>query len=219
MMGVAKAADELGVSDRRVRQMLLDGLIPGERVGRSWVLDEQVVREHAKNKARVGRPWSPSSAWAVLAVADGKEASGSAVEQHRARKRLEMGIESIRGQLANRAERRLFYAHPSLLEAVLSFPGFVASGVSALVPNSIDLVVADQIEGYVAESELAALVDAFALDGESERPNIHLRVVNDDCWPFAAGQRSAPMPVVAADLLESDDERTRRAGLELLDQI
>ena len=218
-MAVADAADELGVSDRRIRQMLADGRLPGERAGRSWVLDEQAVREFAKCRSGPGRPWKPSSAWDVLALAEGNRVPISPVDRHRAQKRLELGIGSILGQLANRAERHWFYAHPSVLEAILEHPRFVASGISALASNHIDLVVADQIEGYIPESELAGLIDQFALDSESERPNALLRVASDDCWPFAPRQRHAPTPVVAIDLLDSADERSRRAGRDLLNRL
>ncbi len=218
-MAVAEAADELGVSDRRIRQMLADGRIPGERAGRSWVLKEQAVREYAKSRSGAGRPWKASSAWDVLALASGSRVPGSSIDRHRAQKRLELGIGSILGQLANRAERHWFYAHPSVLEAILGLPRFVASGVSALGPNHIDLVVADQIEGYIPESELASLIDQFALDSESDRPNVLLRVVSANCWPFAPQQHHAPLPIVAIDLLDSADERSRRAGRDLLNRL
>lgn len=219
VMAVAEAADELGVSDRRIRQMLADGRISGERAGRSWVLEEQAVREYAKSRSGAGRPWKPSSAWDVLMLADGNRVPSSPIDRHRAQKRLELGIGSILGQLANRAELHWFYAHPSVLEAILGLPKLVASGVSALGPNHIDLVVADQIEGYVPKSELAGLIDQFALESESDRPNVLLRVANDDCWPFAPRQRHAPIRVVAIDLLDSADERSRRAGRELLNRL
>ncbi len=219
VMAVAEAADELGVSDRRVRQMLADGRLPGVRAGRSWVLEEQAVREYAKNRPGAGRPWKPSSAWDVLALADGNRVPSSPIDKHRAQKRLELGIGSILQQMANRAERHWFYAHPSVLEAILGLPRFVASGVSALGPNHIDLAVADQIEGYVPNLELDGLIDQFALDGESNRPNVLLRVVSDDCWPFAPRQRHAPPSVVAIDLLDSANERSRRAGQDLLDRL
>ena len=95
-------------------------------------------------------------------------------------------------------------------------PGIVASGVSALGSHNVDLVVVDQAEGYICESELASLIDEFALDDAADRPNVQLRVVKDDYWPFEPGQQYAPLPVVAIDLLDSGDERSRRAGQELL---
>ncbi|MDE0136378.1 MAG: hypothetical protein OXM54_16245 [Acidimicrobiaceae bacterium] len=91
----------------------------------------------------------------------------------------------------------------------------VASGVSALNHHHVDLVVSDQSEAYVRESLVAELADRFALDADSDRPNVRLRVVDDD-WPFEADQQVAAAPVVAVDLLEADDERSQRAARELL---
>lgn len=98
---------------------------------------------------------------------------------------------------------------------MLSCPSVVASGVSALNHHHVDLVVSDQSEAYVRESLVAELADRFALDADSDRPNVRLRVVDDD-WPFEADQQVAAAPVVAVDLLEADDERSQRAARELL---
>jgi len=67
MLGVAEAAAELGVSPRRVRPMLADGVLAGERVGRAWVIDFNDLEHVEHHRPEVGRPWSPASAWAVLA--------------------------------------------------------------------------------------------------------------------------------------------------------
>lgn len=99
---------------------------------------------------------------------------------------------------------------------MLSHPGVVAGGVSALNAHGVGLIVSGQAEAYVPESRAAELADRFALDAGSDRPNVRLRVISDDDWPFEAGQRVAPAPVVAVDLLDSDDERSQRAARELL---
>ncbi len=99
---------------------------------------------------------------------------------------------------------------------MLSHPGVVASGVSALRDHQVDLIVSDQSEAYVLESRVAELVGRFVLDADSDRPNVRLRLVSDNDWPFEPGRRVAPAPVVAIDLLESEDGRSQRAARELL---
>jgi hypothetical protein len=47
--------------------------------------------------------------------------------------------------------------------------------------------------------------------------NLIVRAV-DDLWPFNS-ERVAPEAVVAVDLIDSADQRSRRAGSELLKQI
>lgn len=152
-------------------------------------------------------------------MASGVEVKGSAVDRFRARQRAEAGIAPLVGKLASRAERHQLYAHPSVLGELMEHPGIVASGVSALGSHSADLVAVDQADGYIRRSELASMIDEYALDNAADRPNVQLRVVGDEYWPFEHGQRYAPLPIVALDLLDSADERSRRAGQELLNRL
>lgn len=142
----------------------------------------------------------------------------SPVDRSRAKKRLQAGLEPLAKRLSSRAQSRWFYAHPAVHSEMLSYPDVIASGVSALNTHHVDLIVSEQAEAYVPQSRVAELADRFALDADSDRPNVRLRVVNDDDWPFEAGQRVASAPVVAVDLLEAADERSQRAARVLLEQ-
>ena len=92
------------------------------------------------------------------------------------------------------------------------------SGVSALDEHDADLIVSDQAEIYVRASKVAGLVNRYALEPDADRPNLVVRVVDDSVWPFDEGKDVAPWPVVAVDLLDADDERSRRAGRELIER-
>jgi excisionase family DNA binding protein len=214
LLGVAEAAEELRVSPRRVRQMLADGVLAGERVGRAWVLEREQVRRAAGLRPEVGRPWNPASAWAVLALADGEEVNLSPVDRARARQRLALGLDQLVGRLAARCERRRFYAHPGVLDRLAD--SGVRAGISAAAHHAADLVVGEGVEVYVRAGDLDRLIDRFRLDDQAPRPNTLLRIVPDDAWPFEPDQRHAGRPVVGVDLLESEDARSRRAGAELL---
>ena len=215
-LGVAEAALELGMSSRRVRQMLADGVLVGERIGRVWVIESEQLHRVALRRPPAGRPWSPASAWSVLALADGEEPELSPVERSRAKRRLAEGLEGVARRLAARSDPRWFYAHPGVLDRLAEAPEVVRAGVSASAEQGVGLVVEDGFEGYVRVEELDGLVGRFGLDDRAARPNVLLRVVDDAAWPFQPGQRAAGRAVVAVDLLESDDPRARRAGAELL---
>ena len=217
MLGVADAAAELGVSPRRVRQMLAKGVLAGEHVGRAWVIDAEQLRQFEHRRPEVGRPWSPMSAWAVLALADGEEPDLSPVERSRARKRLAQGLAGVASRLGARAERQWFYAHPGVIDRLAEAPQVVRAGISAAAEHGADLVAGDGFEGYVRVGDLDEFVSRFGLDDQAARPNVLLRIVRDVAWPFQRGQGSAGRAVVAVDLLESDDPRARRAGAELLE--
>lgn len=214
MFGVADAAEQLGVSARRVRQMLADGVLDGERVGRAWIIEREQLRRVAEVRPEVGRPWSPASAWAVLALADGEEVDLSPVDRSRARKRLAQGLDHLVARLAARCERRRFYAHPGVLDRLAG--EVVRAGISAAAHHGADLVIGEGAEGYVRASDVERLVDKFALDDQAARPNVLLRIVEDAVWPFEVDRRYAGQSVVGVDLLESEDSRSRRAGAELL---
>src|SRR5688572_15125152 len=128
LLSVSEVAEELAVSSRRVRQMLADGLLRGEQVGRARIVDRGSVREAQRRHQEAGRPWRSRSVWALLALANDDEPEVSAVELLRARRRLEEGLESAVAKLRARGDERRFYAHPSVLDRLAGLPGFVRSG-------------------------------------------------------------------------------------------
>ena len=219
LLGAGDAAAVLGVSSRRVRQMLAHGILPGQRVGRTWVVNRADLEPLRHRRPPVGRPWQPASAWALLAMASGQAAALSASQRSRARRRLESGLEHFLGRLVVRAEHRRYYAHSSVVGVLGNETGVVRSGVSAADHYQLDVVAVDEFEGYVRSLILPALVNRLALDERSERPNVVLRVVDDGLWPFSPDEKVAPAPVVAVDLLEAGDGRSRRAAAQLLQSL
>ena len=218
VVGVAEAARRLGVSPRRVRQMISDGHLAARRVGRVWAISEHDLNAARRRPAH--RPWKPESAWAVLAAAEGSPPpSLSAYERHRALKRLQKGLPNIAALLSERADRRTFYAHPADVDRIIAMPGVVKTAASAAEEHSIDLVGPGPAEAYVTETTLGQIALGHHMEERSERPNLVLRVMGDAHWPFPDGAEVAPRAVAAVDLLESGDERTRRAGRELLESL
>ena len=195
--------------------MIADRKLPARRVGRAWAVDERALNPFARRPAH--RPWKPASAWAVLAAADGSPPPGLAPhERHRALKRLGQGLPAIAGCLSERADRRSFYAHPADAARILASSGVVRTGPSAAAEHGADLLGGGPDEAYVSESSLARISAACHVEERAERANLVLRVVPDAAWPFPDGAKVAPRAVVAVDLLESADERARRAGAEML---
>ena len=110
----------------------------------------------------------------------------------------------------------------------VAFPAFAGSAPSqrgtGQVPSAaahyrLDIVETDHLEGYVQTTALPTLVSRFALDENTERPNIALRTVADHVWPFGPDDEIAPPAIVAVDLLEANNDRTRRTATQLLQQL
>ena len=218
-LSVADVAGELAISPRRVRQLLAGGQLVGERLGRDWVIERARIEHYRRRRHLAGRPWLPASAWAVLAIAGGGGSELSPVDRSRARHRLtEHGLVELIDRLVVRAEHRSFYGHPAVLQRLRNEQGAVRGGVSAAADHDVDLVGDDLLELYLRTQRHDALVERYALDGDAERPNVLIHAVDDAVWPFDADVDVAPWPVMVVDLLESDDERARRAGRELADR-
>ena len=56
MLSTVEAAKLLGVSSIRVRNLIYDGALPAQKVGRSWVLREEDVMERLARHPGPGRP-------------------------------------------------------------------------------------------------------------------------------------------------------------------
>lgn len=217
VVSVAEAAKQLDVSPRRVRQLLAAGRLPGQQLGRTWVIERVSLDE--LRRAGAGRPWSPRSAWAVFGSVGRGDSELSPVERSRARRRLaDNGLAGLVHQLRSRADRSDFYVHPAALARIVREVGVVRGGVSAAPEHDLDLIAVESAEIYIRESKLPDLAERFELDVDAQRRNLVIRAVADDAWPFDADDEVAPWPVVAIDLLDASDERSRRAGLDLIER-
>src|SRR5438093_7701410 len=62
---VPEAAEVLGVSEQRVRAMLLSGRLRGSKVGHRWIVDSDLG---GLRRSQPGRPLEAANAWALLAL-------------------------------------------------------------------------------------------------------------------------------------------------------
>jgi hypothetical protein len=214
MRSVSEVARELEISPERVRQLIGTGSLSAVRVGGRWVIDDTAAVRHPE-----GRPWSEAASWGLLWFALGRPAPWLSVKQRqRVRSRLAEGLSVHAERLSSRACSRWFRAHPAALRRVAEDSRLIAGGLSAAPTVGADVVSLDVTEGYVRATEVVALVDEYGLEPSSVgKGNVHLRVVSE-LWPFNVGERVVPALVVALDLLEDADARTRRAGQSLLER-
>lgn len=52
MLTAKQAAERIGVTDARVRQLAIAGKLPGTKHGRDWVFDEADVDAYRREKAK-----------------------------------------------------------------------------------------------------------------------------------------------------------------------
>lgn len=221
-LGVIEAAGKLGVSPRRIRQLIDSGELDARRIGRSWLLDAGSVEGRLRASGGSGRPLAPKNAWRLALLAEGSEDDElSASERWRMRGALKLLLEgadlpSIDRKLRARSDRiEPRFAHPSVLGRLAEDGALVVSGQRAASELGSDLVPDERLEAYVREEDLARVEKRYRLQpAESQDANVVLQVLRgpDVAWK----QHVAPRLFVAADLSRSFDARAKRAAEKLL---
>ncbi len=215
LLSVDDAARLLGVHPGRVRQLVAAGQLEAHKVGGRWLLPASAVVDRHDAQRPAGRPLSPRAAWGLLAVAAGQRASWlSPSEERRARARAAgWPLEHWAWACQRRSEVHRLHAHSSVLRRLADDERVVRSGGSARsVP--VDVIASDVVEGYVDASQLDVLADDYALHSAA-RANVVLRVPPPNLFVFGE-ERDAAWPVVAVDLYDAGDDRSRRAGAALV---
>lgn len=214
---VAEAARDLGLSEQRIRVLLAQGRLDGRKVAGRWFVSRAGIERLRQKQDVRGRQYSPSNAWALLLAASGQDPDWlSPWDRSRLQDRLRANWNSWIPRLRDRASVARLRAHPGSLKKLRSDRRLLLSGVSAAKPQGLDLIGRDVVEGYIREQDLAALIGDYKLE-ESPRANVILHIVIGK-W-FLEDQNGVPPAVVAIDLIESEDPRSRRAGNDLLKKL
>lgn len=69
-LSVSEAARELGVSARRVRQLIEDNDLKARRIGNSWAIPFSEMVQRRRHSPSAGRPYEKENIWLIAAVAD-----------------------------------------------------------------------------------------------------------------------------------------------------
>lgn len=203
-VSVREAADALGVSDRRVRQLIAAGRVRARRVGTQWLVDGASL----PIAPRRSRPLSPTEAWLLLAADQAPGGRPGRWRDRRDRLRADPSPATLLASwAAARGDRLLFAAREP--GGVLEDPAVVRSGLSD--PRS-GISAADLAEGYVRRDDLDAVRRRHLLRPATGRPDVVLHVV--------AVLPADPVPplVLAADLAEHDGPRELARASELIAQ-
>lgn len=221
LLSVVDAARQLGVSPGRVRELVQNGQLDAERIGRAVLVSAHSVRRRLEIvRPRVGRPLSPRMAWGFLWQLSGVRAPWLApAERGRTNKYVRrLPVEQWPRMLANRADVHRARMLPGPLSRLRQDPRTVVGGAAAASHYGIDLVSAvDDVELYVEPDYFDELVARKRISLSTQVPNVVIRV------PFFAEALHfsdehagfAPSAAVAADLVDSGDERSVRAARQL----
>lgn len=219
MLTVPQAAARLGVGEEQVRRLVRSGQLVATKVGQTVVIDDDAVDARARLALRPGRQLIPATAWGALWELSGERAAWlSSADRSRLRARLRRyDAEQLVAATRARAERHAVRVLPTYRESVLAAAGVVVSGLTAAAVVGADIISANgEDEAYCSTVSFAGLRHDYALSDRGQA-NLILRVPRFDL-PLE-GRERMPDAVVALDLAESSDVRTRRAGLQLLTEV
>jgi excisionase family DNA binding protein len=222
-LSVREAAERLGVDDSRVRQLIAADLLGARRVGRAWLVSDEDVRRLSRRRPGPGRPMAPARAWALLDLLDGGSAPWlSPVARSQVRELLRRldgaDADRWRSALRSRGEVHRVDAHPAALRRLDEDPAVHAAGPKRAAAAGADLVAIDPVrEVYVPADEWPRLHRRLALREAEGSGNLLVRVPAQ-VWPWPD---DAPVgrAALAADLLDSDEPRAVRAGVQVLNEL
>lgn len=216
MLTVPQAAARLGVGEEQVRRLVRSGQLDATKVGQTVVIDDDAVDARARLAVRPGRLLVPATAWGALWELSGERASWlSPTDRSRLRARLRRyGAEQLVAATRARAERHGVRVLPAYRARVLAAEGVVISGLTAAAAVGADVIsTGEEDEAYCSTVTFTRLRADYALTDRGQA-NLILRVPRFDLQ--LEGRERMPDAVVALDLAESSEVRTRRTGLELL---
>ena len=216
MLTVPQAAVRLGVGEEQVRRLVRSGQLVASKVGQTIVIDDDAVDARARLAVRPGRFHVPATAWGALWELSGERASWlNPADRSRLRARLRRyDAEQLVAATRARSERHSVRVLPAYREPVLAAEGVVASGLTVAAAVGADILIAGaEDEAYCSTVTFARLRSDYALSDRGQA-NLVLRIPRFEL--DLPGRERMPAAVVAVDLAESSDVRTRRAGLQLL---
>ena len=119
-----------------------------------------------------------------------------------------------------RATTERFNTFDAFLDRIELLDDVVRTGVSALSDYNVDLIAHERyLDVYVPAAVAHELTKTMRLEPRSTG-NLTLRSIPDlDEAGFIMGRDVMPRSVVAVDLLDDADERTARAGADLIQAI
>jgi hypothetical protein len=204
--------------------MIASGLLQAERRGGRYLIERAAVDALAGAGRQSSRPLAPRSAWVILAALTGGELPDAPRSTlHRLRRMLETESSSelaLRLRHAqNRSSIQRWRVLTSDIDRLRNDRRLVATGLAADDPLiAVRYQPArDGYDGYLSAESLLALRRELHPEEKASLPNVTLRVPIQSDWVLL--HERTPSAVVAADLLDSSDERVRRAALRGIERL
>jgi len=218
-----QAAEQLGVTQQRVQALFASGDLGGRMVAGRLVVDSGDIKARLARRPGRGRPLAARVAWGVLWELSGERAHWlAASERSRLRTNIrKLNTEEVVLRVRRRATLHQYRILPTYVDRLAADAACVAGGVGAASAVGADIVALGFAEVYTARSTGDRIVKQYAMveRGHDGDINVNLRVLDDDLIFLLSARTRMPSAVVACDLMESPEPRTRHAGTLLLSDL
>jgi hypothetical protein len=218
-----QAAEQLGVTQQRIQTLFAAGDLRGRKVAGRLLMDSSDIQARLVRRPGRGRPLAARVAWGMLWELSGERADWlAASERSRLRTRIRtLNAEEVVLRVRRRAILHQYRILPAYLNRVAADAACVPGGISAASAVGADIVAIGFAEAYATTPTLGRLVKQYAMEeaGSDTDLNVNLRVLDDDLTFLLTSRTRMPAAVVACDLMESPEPRTRRAGTQLLSDL
>jgi hypothetical protein len=195
LLSLAHASEVLNLSVERVRQLVVAGDLPGEKLGNAWVVPTEAVLARQHFPRQGGRPLDARRAW--------QEISAAEVDLDRP------------GRYRRRADIVRCQMSRGDVEEIARHEEAKIGGAEAASEHGVDPGLPDLSDIYIARrvfDELHSMV-AYVHDPTG---GVRLRVVDDDAWEAIPAGEYVPGGAAALDLLDSGNPRHWIAARELV---
>lgn len=222
LLSVQDVARELDLSERRVRALIEEDQLPAERVGRSWLLSPDDVERFHRRKGRRGRPLSSRNAWALLALLGDEKPEWVRPDVLSRLRRYARNPEWLLNGVEHsepRADVRFLWLPKQDLPKLSDY-ALARSGLSASrAVSQMDVVARpkEPLDAYASADVASDILRRFVPEQNVDDPNVILRIPELP-W-ISKKQGEVSLAVAAADLLDHDDPRVRRAGQNALRRL
>ena len=218
-----QAAEQLGVTQQRIQTLFTAGDVRGRMVAGRLVVESADIQARLARRPGRGRPLAARVAWGMLWDLSGESAHWlGASERSRLRTNVrKLTTEEVVLRVRRRATLHQYRILPTYVDRLAADAACVPSGVEAASAVGADIVAVGFAEVYTARSTHDRLVTQYAMveGGNDADINVNLRVLEDDLIFLLNGRTHMPSAVVACDLMESPEPRTRRAGTLILSDL
>lgn len=221
MLTTGEVAEQLRVSAREVRRLSTTGLLTGQKIGTSLVFDSAEVHRLQRQSRHAGRLWSARTAWAAVEMLSG--VGTELIDQPRRSRLLaklrQLEPEQIHRLAVRRAEVHRFHASE---RALVRLSGAVdPTGISVVAGEAearrfglAAVSTEKRVDGYFRGS-LEALIRRCRLSPDPSG-NATVRLLPEG---LSIDHLLGSTPVVALDLMDSDEIRERASGRDMLEEL